>query len=92
MKAEEKKESKEHKQKREYEMAPHDARRLAIYLNLSVFYYEIMVMLPKAIETCEEGFNVALENISDLEDPKYIDAVTIMQLMHDNITAWKTEN
>ena len=50
-----------------------------------------MLLLPKAIETCEEGFNVALENISDLEDPKYIDAVTIMQLMHDNITAWRGE-
>ena len=26
---------------------------------------------------------MALENISDLEDPKYIDAVTIMQLMQE---------
>ena len=78
-------------EKKESDIPPHDARRLAIYLNLSVFYYEIMLLLPKAIETCEEGFNVALENISDLEDPKYIDAVTIMQLMHDNITAWRGE-
>jgi len=50
-----------------------------------------MISLPKAIETCEEGFNSALENISDLEEAKYIDSVTIMQLMHDNITAWKSE-
>jgi hypothetical protein len=50
-----------------------------------------MTQLPKAIETCEEGFNLALENISDLEEAKYIDSVTIMQLMHDNITAWKGE-
>lgn len=33
----------------------------------------------------------ALENISDLEETKYIDSVTIMQLMHDNINNWKNE-
>jgi hypothetical protein len=32
---------------------PYDSRRLALYLNLSVFYFEIMSQLPKAIETCE---------------------------------------
>ena len=56
-----------------------------------MFYYEIGGATDKAIETCEEGFTTALESISDLEEAKYIDSVTIMQLMHDNLTAWKAE-
>jgi hypothetical protein len=92
LKSEERKEKEMKERKESGEcIATYDARRLAIYLNLSVFYFEILAQLPKAIETCEEGFNSALENISDLEEAKYIDSVTIMQLMHDNITAWRGE-
>jgi hypothetical protein len=66
-----------------------DALKLSICLNFSVFYYEINNSLQEAIDICEKGFNEALEAVSDLEDARFTDVVTIMQLMHDNITAWK---
>lgn len=66
-----------------------DPLKLAICLNFSVFYYEINNGIPEAIEVCEKGFNEALEAVSDLEDSRFTDIVTIMQLMHDNLTAWK---
>lgn len=68
-----------------------DALRLGICLNYSVFHYEIGNSLQDAIDICEKGFNEALEAVSDLEDNRFTDVVTIMQLMHDNITAWKIE-
>ncbi len=34
-----------------------DSLKLAISLNLSVFYYEIMNMMQKAIEISEVAFN-----------------------------------
>ena len=68
-----------------------DALRLGIYLNYSVFHYEINNSIQDAIEICEKGFNEALESVSDLEDSRFTDLVTILQLMHDNITAWKIE-
>lgn len=39
---------KDKKENSEY-VSTYDSRRLAIYLNLSVFYYEVMNQLPKAI-------------------------------------------
>jgi 14-3-3 protein epsilon len=68
-----------------------DALKLGICLNFSVFYYEINNSVEEAIAICERGFNEALEAVSDLEDTRFTDVVTIMQLMHDNITAWKLE-
>ena len=68
-----------------------DSLKLAIYLNYSVFLYEIMNLVGQAVEVCEKGFNEALEAVSDLEDSRFTDTVTIMQLMHDNISSWKAE-
>jgi hypothetical protein len=35
------------------QLQSYDPKRLALYLNLSVFYYEISTAIEKAIETCE---------------------------------------
>lgn len=68
-----------------------DAIKLGISLNLSVFYYEIMNSTQKAIEVSETAFNECLEAVSDIEDNRFTDLVTIMQLVHDNLTNWKGE-
>ena len=68
-----------------------DSLKLGISLNLSVFYYEIMNMMQKAIEVSEVACNECLEAVSDIEDSRFTDLVTIMQLVHDNLTNWKGE-
>ena len=48
-------------------------------------------MMQKAIEVSEVAFNECLEAVSDIEDSRFTDLVTIMQLVHDNLTNWKGE-
>jgi hypothetical protein len=40
---------------------------------------------------CQKAFQECLEAINDIEDNRYTDVVTIMQLIHDNLVQWNAE-
>lgn len=64
---------------------------MGVVLNLSVLYYEIVNDTKKAIEVCEKGFNEASNLLNDINTEEYKDTTTILQLMYDNLTSWKSE-
>ncbi|EGR27890.1 hypothetical protein IMG5_187340 [Ichthyophthirius multifiliis] len=68
-----------------------DALRLGISLNHSVMYYEIKDDLKSAIKIAKQAFQDALQELEDIEEEKYKDSTTIMQLLRDNLTVWQNE-
>jgi 14-3-3 protein epsilon len=62
-----------------------------IALNYSVMYYEIKDDTKKAYDIGTKAFDEALKDLADLEEERYKDSTTIMQLIKDNLTAWKSE-
>lgn len=64
---------------------------LGIALNYSVLYYEIKDDTVKACEIAKKAFQEALNDLEDLEEEKYKDSTTIMQLIRDNLTVWQNE-
>ncbi|EAR91386.2 14-3-3 family epsilon domain protein (macronuclear) [Tetrahymena thermophila SB210] len=68
-----------------------DALRLGIALNYSVLYYEIKDDIVKACEIARKAFQEALNDLEDLEEERYKDSTTIMQLIRDNLTVWQNE-
>ena len=61
---------------------------LGIALNYSVLYYEIKDDTKKACEIATKAFSEALNDLEDLEEERYKDSTTIMQLIRDNLTVW----
>jgi len=59
-----------------------------IALNYSVLYYEIKDDTAKACEIAKKAFQEALNDLEDLEEERYKDSTTIMQLIRDNLTVW----
>ena len=65
--------------------------RLGLYLNFSVFYYEVKSDPSKACTLAKHAFDDAIADINDIEEDQYKDATTIMQLIRDNLTLWTNE-
>ena len=65
--------------------------KLALYLNHSVFYYEIMQNPEKACGMARQAFDEAIADLDNVEDDYYKDATLIMQLLRDNLTLWTSE-
>lgn len=68
-----------------------DALRLGIALNQSVMYYEIKDDLKTACRIAKQAFQDALQDLEDIEEERYKDSTTIMQLLRDNLTVWQNE-
>ena len=66
--------------------------RLGLYLNFSVFYYELRNDSVKACELAKEAFDSAISELDTLSDDKYKDSTLIMQLLRDNLTLWTSDN
>lgn len=66
--------------------------RLGLYLNFSVFYYELRDDSVKACELAKEAFDSAISELDTLSDDKYKDSTLIMQLLRDNLTLWTSDN
>lgn len=60
-------------------------------MNYSVLYYEIKDDTAKACEIAKKAFQEALNDLEDLEEERYKDSTTIMQLIRDNLTVWQNE-
>eukprot|EP01017_Pseudomicrothorax_dubius_P025525 TRINITY_DN2767_c0_g1_i1.p1 TRINITY_DN2767_c0_g1~~TRINITY_DN2767_c0_g1_i1.p1 ORF type:complete len:267 (-),score=107.93 TRINITY_DN2767_c0_g1_i1:162-962(-) len=73
------------------ELKTTDPIRLGLALNFSVFYYEVINEPPKACALAKQAFDEAIADIEHLEEDKYKDSTTIMQLIRDNLTLWTSE-
>lgn len=62
--------------------------RLGLALNYSVFFYEILNMPEQACKLAKTAFDSAIGDLEKLDDDKYKDSATIMQLLRDNLTLW----
>eukprot|EP01022_Parablepharisma_sp_SALTPOND_P032255 TRINITY_DN835_c0_g1_i4.p2 TRINITY_DN835_c0_g1~~TRINITY_DN835_c0_g1_i4.p2 ORF type:complete len:232 (-),score=37.18 TRINITY_DN835_c0_g1_i4:67-762(-) len=65
--------------------------RLGLALNYSVFYYEILNMPEQACKLAKTAFDSAIAELETLDDDKYKDSATIMQLLRDNLTLWTAD-
>jgi len=66
--------------------------RLGLYLNFSVFHYELRNDSEKACELAKQAFDSAISELDTLSDDKYKDSTLIMQLLRDNLTLWTADN
>ena len=67
--------------------------RLGLLLNLSVFYYEYLGNSKKAIEICKNAIKESEKDLknADEEDDEVKDAVSIINLMKENLDMWESE-
>lgn len=73
----------------EKEVNPADPLKLGMMLSQATFLCEVMNNKQVAIEIATKAFVEALDKIEELEEEKYKDSVNIMQLLKDNLAAWK---
>jgi len=69
-----------------------DPIRLGLALNYSVFFYEILNSPEQACKLAKTTFDAAISDLESLEDDKYKESATIMQLLRDNLTLWTADN
>jgi len=65
--------------------------RLALALNHSVFVFEVLKDAEKAYTMARAAFEDAAAEFSSV-DENYRDAAVIMQLLHDHLTCWFSDN
>lgn len=65
--------------------------RLGLFLNFSVFHYEINDNPPRACEIAKEAFDNAISDLDTLNEDSYKDSTLIMQLLRDNLTLWTSD-
>lgn len=69
-----------------------DPVRLGLYLNVSVFQYEIMHDAKEACKIAKDGFEKAIGDLDSLSEEHYKDSTLILQLLRDNLTLWTARN
>ncbi|KAG8889625.1 14-3-3 protein [Tulasnella sp. 332] len=62
--------------------------RLALALNFSVFYYDIVNSPDRACHLAKQAFDDAIDDVDTLSEETYKDSTMIMQLLRDNLTIW----
>mmetsp|Transcript_8957 Transcript_8957/g.14521 ORF Transcript_8957/g.14521 Transcript_8957/m.14521 type:complete len:276 (-) Transcript_8957:329-1156(-) len=62
--------------------------RLALALNHSVCYFEILKNQKKACEIAKKAFDEAIAQLDKLEESHYKDSTLVMQLLRDNVNLW----
>ena len=68
--------------------------KLGFVLNLSVFYYEVVGNKGEACKLAEDTLSKSKETINgaDEEEDEVKDAMSIVNLLEENIGMWKVEN
>lgn len=64
---------------------------LGLYLNYSVFLYEITRQSEEAREMATKAFENAMKLLENLPEKDYQDSVSILQLIRDNLKLWESE-
>ena len=73
------------------ELKPYNSTKLGLALNCSVFHYEVQSDIPKACELAEDALNAAKDNIDDMDNEDAKDALSIVELLKENLSLWKEE-
>jgi len=73
------------------ELPPTHPIRLALALNFSVFYYEILNSPDRACQLAKQAFDDAIAELDTLSEDSYKDSTLIMQLLRDNLTLWTSD-
>ena len=74
------------------ELKPYNSTRLGLALNCSVFHYEVQADIPKACLLAEDALNAAKDNIEDMDNDDAKDALSIVELLKENLSLWKEED
>lgn len=74
------------------ELEPYNSTKLGLALNYSVFYYEVKNDIPKACSLAEEALESAKKNIDNMDNEDARDALSIVELLKENLSLWKEEN
>lgn len=72
-------------------LKPYNSNKLGLALNYSVFYYELKNDSGKACAIAEEALNGAREEIDNMENEEARDALSIIELLKENLDLWKEE-
>lgn len=70
----------------------YNSTKLGLALNFSVFHYELKNDSAKACEIAEAALNKAKENIDDMNNDEARDALSIIELLKENLDLWKEED
>lgn len=73
-------------------LKPYNSTKLGLALNYSVFYYEVKNDIPKACALAEEALESAKQNIDNMDNDDARDALSIVELLKENLSLWKEEN
>ncbi|PTQ26792.1 hypothetical protein MARPO_0365s0002 [Marchantia polymorpha] len=73
------------------ELSPTHPTRLALALNLSIFYYEIKHSPEEAIQEARKAFESAIKELDVLEEDSYKESTTVMQHLRRNLTLWSSD-
>ena len=73
------------------EMQPCSAVKLALALNQSVFFYEIMKDTVNACKITQTALDQAIDKVDELGESEFKEAKTIIDLMRENLNQWQTE-
>eukprot|EP01006_Ploeotia_vitrea_P026532 TRINITY_DN59504_c0_g2_i1.p1 TRINITY_DN59504_c0_g2~~TRINITY_DN59504_c0_g2_i1.p1 ORF type:complete len:262 (+),score=35.51 TRINITY_DN59504_c0_g2_i1:132-917(+) len=73
------------------QLPPTHPTRLGLALNFSVFHYEMMNDLQKGCSVAKAAFDSAVEELDNLPEHEYKEAVLILSLLRDNLSLWKEQ-
>jgi len=65
--------------------------RLGLFLNYSVFCYELLQEGRRGSEMAKDAFDLSILELNDLTEEEYKDCTVIMQLLRDGLTLWTSE-
>ena len=69
-------------------MSPAHPYIIGLALNQAIFFFEIMKDVSTAYKVCKAAFDLAIDNMDELNDEGYKDTCIIIQLMKDNLLIW----
>jgi uncharacterized protein (DUF885 family) len=69
----------------------YNSTKLGLALNFSVFHYELKSDSKKACEIAEKALNDARDQIDEMENDEARDALSIIELLKENLDLWKEE-
>jgi hypothetical protein len=72
-------------------LKPYNSNKLGLALNYSVFYYELKNDSKQACVIAEEALNGARDEIDNMENDEARDALSIIELLKENLDLWKEE-